>query len=120
MANYLDANPNAASIVNEHSQTGAMVPIASEGRLFCLADRDRMDVFMPDTPLTVADFVVGLELLGFRFATPDGPDNLSSRLQDPTALPPSWDSHSLRLMTAFGFGRTDEIRAFIQSRDGTP
>ena len=120
MANYLDASPDA-SCINAWRQSGQLVPFAHDEKLLFLIDPTHLvEHVWTDRSLDVEDYVVGLELLGYRFQLErraGGGDVLFRKEPDPP-LAPAWDAHALRIMTAFGPGRTPEVKAFIRERDG--
>lgn len=117
MANYLDANPDDAGMIEAHRQLGQFVPIAKSCTLFAFVDPHHLALEPISAPLPIKDYVVGLELLGFRFHLQKGQDGTPSLFRQEPDLPPSWDAHALRIAEAFGSGRMDEVRAFIIARD---
>lgn len=118
MANYRDTRPDVACLAH-WQQDGRLIPIARHGELLCFAAPSFLHHVWSEAPISIEDYVIGLELLGYRFqleTRAGGGDVLFRKEPDP-ALPPTWEDHAIRIMTAFGPGRNAEVKAFIHQRD---
>ena len=97
-----------------------MIPVARCGKLLGLFAAD-FERHMPSpSPLPIADYVVGLELLGHRFyVSTDEPRPYLYIMEPEHGLPHAWREHELALMSGRK-GRTEETIAFLLDRDGGP
>lgn len=126
MANYLDAHPDQVETLTwwRTHGNGRMVPIAQDGEFVLMIARQHMSCMKPDPSITVADYVVGLELLGYKFFVwYSQPGNLGVGRTEldfgDEPYPDSWNEHALALMGAFDRQtRRQELLDFLIERDG--
>lgn len=122
MANYLDAHPCARPMLDWHrADPFGLVPIVEKGEFAWMVNPRRLARYKLPAPLSAEDYVVGLELLGFRFAVdqrPGGPAGILTAFPA-EGLPPNWRAMSITIMSAFDAQeRHDELAAFLLARDG--
>lgn len=101
-------------------RTGTCVPIVSGGRIVCFTSRwNAARIVLPD-PLPVADYIGGMEALGYRFAVVDHGGRAlwyTGMPEDPISA--SWSAYALRLEAAMDrSARRDEIIAYLTSKRG--
>lgn len=119
MANYLDANPDEAERVRTSATYTGLAPLVRHGEVIAYVAPRRMPA--PTLPLSAEDYVVGLEVLGFRFEVhrlADGRTGIYT-LNSEAETPPGWHGVSIAIMGAFDSReRHDELAAFLLARDG--
>ncbi|WAJ30608.1 hypothetical protein [Antarcticirhabdus aurantiaca] len=101
-------------------RTGTCVPIVSDGRIVCFTSRwNAARIALPD-PLPVADYIGGMEALGYRFAVGNhGGRALWYRGMPEEPISASWNAYALRLDAAMDrSARRDEIIAYLSSTRG--
>lgn len=116
MANLLDAHPTlAADIENMREFVPDLVPVAVDGAFYGFVGDQALRLQSFPAALPVDHYVVGLELLGYRFEI--GHDGSGLYTLDPSfRLPKAWRDYALSLMAAFGDGRTGELVDFLTER----
>ncbi|WP_416356327.1 hypothetical protein ACLNGM_20190 [Aureimonas phyllosphaerae] len=124
MANYLDAHPADRPMLDWHrADPFGLVPIVRKGEFAALVNPRSLARYTPPVPISAEDYVVGLEVLGFRFAVdqrPGGPAGILT-IFPADGLPPNWRAMSITIMSAFDAQeRHDELAAFLLARDGVP
>ena len=98
MVNHLLTMPEMAEMLDTYRASGEFIPAVVSGKFAGFVNRRSIEQIGFDMPLSAEDFVLGMELLGWRFyamRTPDGPHLCSMLPRDP--LPPSWAEHEARL-----------------------
>ena len=119
MANYLDANPEDAACIAHWRERGQFVPHCRDGVFMGGFNGRHLDWMKPDASITPEDYVVGLELLGFRLVVWRPIDELRlGRMESDQPIPPAWHAHAINIMWAFGSDRNEEAIAFLLERDG--
>lgn len=116
MTNYLDTRPDEARMIEAHRAmpSGQFVPIAADGVFSALVRKRYVADFLPVAAITVADYVVGLELLGHVFTKAPGGGWEGMSLPH---MPASWRERSHALQHAFDDDRADELVAFLDARE---
>lgn len=99
--------------------SGDFVPVVSNGQVWGAA-ADRLETLRPTAEtITAADYVEGLEVLGFAFEVltrEDGTEYLA-RIEPEAPLPEAWDRRAVDLTVAFRPRDTDtEVVDFFRSR----
>ncbi|RIY03490.1 hypothetical protein D3218_01650 [Aureimonas flava] len=123
MANYLDANSDERLMVEHHRHDGSgMIPVAADGMLDAMVSARCINGYALSSPLPVADYVVGLKLLGNRFSVfRDSRGHQRVGVILPVdERPASWARHERAIEAAFGIhsSRADELVEFLLERDG--
>lgn len=123
MANYLDAHPSEAPTLECHrtDPSGQFIPTASGARFGALVNARSLTRGTCPMPSAAGDYVVGLELLGFRFELDRHADGRTDvfTLNPSQEIPASWHAMSDAIMGAFDSrARHDELVAFLLVRDG--
>lgn len=121
MANYLDANPEHKPTLDHHrADPAGLVPIVRNGELVCMVSRRSMDQHVPPAPVSTEDYVVGLEVLGFRFAiSRDGDDRVMHETTPVLGYTSdSWMQLAAAIKEAFGTDRLRDVAEFVLARDG--
>ena len=120
MANYLDAHPDEVEYLTwwRTHGNGRMVPIAQDGEFGLLVAHQHMDCFKPDASITVEDYVVGLELLGYTFRLIRMEHGRLGLMHNVglAHVPAAWGEYAELLCEAFGRGRDAEVRDFLLAR----
>lgn len=131
MTNTLDAEPEIAADIAGWREGGVIVPVmmpiaasataewsGSRAVLIGIPAKRLNALPLPD-PLTAEAFIVGMEVLGFRFGLSEMDGRPALWRTEPDHLPEAWDRYAMRLLAVFHERKiTAEAIAFLRDRGG--